>query len=188
MKLFSAFLAGYVLAQERLPAAQTACAEFRDEIKTNNTIAGEGVWQCPKLSKESKKTACKAVCPGNKVPEFKKAAFKVKCGVDKQEDGSVVPNPSWSGTIKQKPAMSTLACHENLCSVGTENELIAKGSLLLKGKRSKGGFMTEFYSLKCKNEKKPRKGAVKCISNTGVFSSEKIADYRTACETAVEED
>ena len=78
MRLFSAFLAGAVLAQERLPAAQTACATFRDEIKANNTIAGDGVWQCPKLSKESKKTACKAVCPGNKVPEFKKAAFKVK--------------------------------------------------------------------------------------------------------------
>jgi hypothetical protein len=42
--------------------------------------------------------------------------------------------------------------------------------------------VTEFYVLKCKNEKKPRKGAIKCISNTGVFSSEKNADYRTACE------
>ena len=77
MRLFSAFLVGSVLAQERLPAVQTACAAFRDEIKANNTIAGDGVWQCPKLSKETKKTACKATCPGNKVPEFKKASFKV---------------------------------------------------------------------------------------------------------------
>merc|ERR1712176_499526 len=169
MRLFSAFLVGSVLAQERLPAAQTACAAFRDEIKANNTIAGDGVWQCPKLSKETKK-----------------ASFKVKCGIEKDVNGTVTPTPSWSDSIKQKPADGTLACHENLCSVGTENDLIAKGSLLHKGKRSKGGFVTEFYVLKCKNEKKPRKGAIKCVSNTGVFSSEKNPDYKTACEPAVE--
>jgi hypothetical protein len=78
MKLFSAFLAGSALGQERLPAVQEDCATFRDEIKANNTIGGDGVWQCPKLSKNTKKTACKAVCPGNSIAEFKKAAFKVK--------------------------------------------------------------------------------------------------------------
>merc|ERR1712210_136690 len=128
MRLFPAFLVGSVLAQERLPAAQTACAAFRDEIKANNTIAGDGVWQCPKLSKETKKTACKATCPGNKVPEFKKASFKVKCGIEKDVNGTVTPTPSWSDSIKQKPADGTLACHDNLCSVGTENGLISKGS------------------------------------------------------------
>ena len=78
MKLFSAFLAGSALGQERLPAVQTACAAFRDQVKTDNPIAGDGVWSCPKLNKNSKKTACKATCPGNKIPEFKKASFKVK--------------------------------------------------------------------------------------------------------------
>ncbi|CBY06732.1 unnamed protein product [Oikopleura dioica] len=177
MKLFSAFLAGSALSQERLPAVQEACAAFRDEIKANNTIAGDGVWDCPKLSKNSKKTACKAKCPGNTIPEFKKAAFKVKCGNEETA-------PSWSSTIKTKPADGVLSCHANLCSVGTENGLIMNGSLLLKGKKNKGGKVVESYALKCKNEKKKRKGTVKCDSDTGLFSSDNIPDYQTTCEAA----
>jgi len=177
MKLFSAFLVGSALGQERLPAVQEDCAAFRDQIKANNTIAGGGVWQCPKLSKNSKKTACKASCPGNSIAEFKKATFKVKCG-------NAETGPSWSGTIKKKPSDGVLSCHENLCSVGTENGLIGKGSLLLKGKKNKEGKVIESYALKCKNEKKKRKGTVTCDSDTGVFSSDNIPDYRTTCEAA----
>jgi len=177
MKLFSAFLAGSALGQERLPAVQEDCAAFRDEIKANNTIAGSGVWQCPKLSKNTKKTACKATCPGNSIAEFKKAAFKVKCG-------NAETGPSWSGALKLKPQDGVLSCHENLCSVGTENGLIAKGSLLLLGKKNKGGKVTEKYALKCKNEKKKRKGTITCDSDTGVFSSDNLPDYQTICEAA----
>ncbi|CAG5104105.1 Oidioi.mRNA.OKI2018_I69.chr1.g1096.t1.cds [Oikopleura dioica] len=176
MKLFSAFLAGSALGQERLPAVQTACAAFRDEIKANNTIAGDGVWSCPKLNKNSKKTACKATCPGNKIAEFKKASFKVKCG--NSENG-----PS-GGVIKQKPADGTLGCHENLCNVNAENQNVAKGSLLLLGKKSKGGKVTERYALKCKNEKKKRKGTIICESDTGAFSSGSLPDYQTTCEAS----
>ena len=83
-----------------------------------------------------------------------------------------------------KPQDGVLSCHENLCSVGTENELIAKGSLLLLGKKNKAGKVTEKYALKCKNEKKKRKGTITCDSDTGAFSSDNLPDYQTTCEAA----
>lgn len=163
-------MAGVAFGQERLPARQTACGVFRD-AKTDETPITMGSWDCPKLTKRTKKTACRARCNPGMIIGFKKATMKVKCG----------ETPS-GGTIKKKPSDATLACHTNLCDLSVENALVNDGSLILTKSKKTAGAQLGVYELRCRGENRPRKGVMMCSSADGVFMSKSLPNWRTVCE------